>query len=103
MGSLQRNWISEFIEAGLLTAGEPAFYGSQKLTATIEAAGIYVDGKHHQDPTLAMQAVLGRALPDDNGWIFWSVEDSVRDCLKPLEHVRAAHEGSVCSTEISRP
>lgn len=95
-----RNWISEFIEAGLLTAGESAFYGAPKLTATIETAGIYVDGKYYQDPTLAMQAALGRALPDDNGWIFWSVEDVVRGYFKPLEHVRAAHQASTCSTTI---
>jgi len=95
-----RNWISEFIEAGLLTAGEPAFYGAAKLRATIEAAGIYVDGKYYQDPTLAMQAALRRALPNDNGWIFWSVEDVVRGYFKPLEHVRVAYQASTCSVTI---
>jgi protein-tyrosine phosphatase len=79
---------------GLLTPGQQLVGAQPGIEAELSPNGLMYHGQVFDDPTAAMQAALGRTLPEDNGWIFWKVADDRRGFSKPLEHVRVEYLAS---------
>lgn len=80
--------LLKLIQVGLLETGEGLFCPMPSVQAVICSEGIFVRGRTFDDPTEAMQFVMGSRSEMDNGWTFWKVSDPVRGFVKPLEHLR---------------
>lgn len=82
--------FASFINEGLLSEGQLASGSTPGIQAVITSDGLKYEGSTYADPTAAMQAALNISSPEDNGWIYWKVDDTARGFYKPLEHVRVA-------------